>query len=335
MSWRVVSWSLRGPSRRHRRVHGPYLTARLFPGTHSLPGTRGICLMRLELEGGSASSVQPVSSAGIVSLLAGPLGYKGFAGSAQGYGASPARSALGCCRWESRGAVGVVQSSDQHRDWCGPGSRRANACAGLTAACAREKLFTDLSEGSNMMDPEAQQAPKLPWTSPILDLLSDWEKRATANAEIHYAIARRLADRNVMLGMPVVLSTTFIGTSVFATLQESANNVTLRVTVGVVSVLAAVLASMQTFLRFSERSEKHRAAAEKWAAIRREIATVRALHPDYIELPADPKKYLDDLRGRMNEVSAQSPELGDRNWARAQLKYGIQQPPTKEAVRTA
>jgi hypothetical protein len=116
-----------------------------------------------------------------------------------------------------------------------------------------------------------------------------------------------------MLGVPVVVLTTFIGTSVFATLQDDIST-GLKIFVGVISVTAAVLASLQTFLRFGERSEKHRVAGESWAALRREIDEMLALHPTYLAARGDPKSYLDDLRKRMDDTAALSPALGDRQW---------------------
>jgi type II secretory pathway pseudopilin PulG len=100
---------------------------------------------------------------------------------------------------------------------------------------------------------------------------------------------------------------------VFATLQHEIS-LELRVAVGMISVLAAILASLQTFLRFGERAEKHRAAAERWSALRREIDQMLALHPTYLASRGDPKQYLDDLRRRMDEVAQQSPELGEGSW---------------------
>ena len=161
-----------------------------------------------------------------------------------------------------------------------------------------------------------------PWTPRVLTLLREWNDRAGATAETHYAIAARLGRLNVRLGIPVVVLTTFVGTSVFATLERHVD-LSLRILIGVVSVLAAVLASLQTFLRFAERAEKPRAAAESWSSIRREIAEMLALHPDYLATRGDPKDYLDRLRRRMDQVAAQSPEMGDRAWSRAEERYGL------------
>jgi len=160
----------------------------------------------------------------------------------------------------------------------------------------------------------------VPWTERVLDLLRDWQRRAAVSQEAHYARATRLASYNIWFGIPVVALATFVGTAVFASLQETDVSVEMRIFVGSVSVLAAVLASLQTFLRFQERAEKHRVSAELWAAIRREIDQMLALHPEYLAERSDPKKYLDDLRRRMDEVSAQSLEIGDRDWALAQRK---------------
>jgi hypothetical protein len=85
--------------------------------------------------------------------------------------------------------------------------------------------------------------------------------------------------------------------------------------------------SRSTFLRFQERAEKHRASAELWAAIRREIDQMLALHPDYLTERSDPKAYLDGLRERMDRVSGQSPEIGERDLIDAQRKLALDEPP--------
>ena len=166
---------------------------------------------------------------------------------------------------------------------------------------------------------------KVPWTEPVLNLLRETHDAAAISQDAHYAIATRLVKYNIWFGVPVVALATLVGTSVFATLQKNVST-GLRIVLGFVSVFAAVLASLQTFLRFQERGEKHRAAAEHWAQIRRETKQMLALHPDYLAERSDPKTYLDALREKMDRVSAQSPEIGDREWgsARARLEASHQ-----------
>jgi hypothetical protein len=131
----------------------------------------------------------------------------------------------------------------------------------------------------------------------------------------HFAVANKLSSLNMALGIPVVVLTTLVGTSVFATLQETVNT-RMRIFAGLAIVLAAVLASLQTFLSSAERAEKNWAAAEMWSAIRREITEMLALHPAHKATRDDPKKYLDELRARMDEVAKESPGMSNHLFAR-------------------
>jgi hypothetical protein len=164
--------------------------------------------------------------------------------------------------------------------------------------------------------------PPSPWTDRVLALLADWGERATRSSEAHYDLASRLAQDNIRFGVPVVILTSLVGTSVFASIGRTVD-IWLRIGIGMISVLAAVLASLQTFLRFGERAEKHRSAAELWASIRREIDEMLALHPTYLASRGDPQKYLDDLRRRMDEIAQQSPEMGAKGLWRVQRRYAI------------
>jgi hypothetical protein len=153
-------------------------------------------------------------------------------------------------------------------------------------------------------------------------LLQDWRRRAGASADAHFEQATRLARANLRFGVPVVALTTLVGTGVFASLQHQVN-IGLKIAVGIASVLAAVLAALQTFLRFGERAERHRSAAELWAALRREIDEMLALHPTYLASRGDPKQYLDDLRHRMAQAAQQSPEMGSHGIWRSKRVYGV------------
>lgn len=184
------------------------------------------------------------------------------------------------------------------------------------------------SESGSRLRPSAEESS--PWTPAIVQLLRDWARRAGASADAHYALASRLSRANVRFGVPVVALTTAVGTSVFATLEHQVNTA-LRVCVGIISVIAAVLASLQTFLRFGERSEKHRGAAESWANLRREIDEMVALHPDYLASRGDPKDYLDDLRRRMGEIAQQSPEMGEQGWWRPVRRYRVDEEKAADA----
>ncbi|HEV2989856.1 MAG TPA: SLATT domain-containing protein [Candidatus Angelobacter sp.] len=144
-------------------------------------------------------------------------------------------------------------------------------------------------------------------------LLERWLGRARESQRGHYEAATRLENLNHWLGIPVVVMTTVVGTSVFASLQRQMD-LHWQVLVGLISVLAAVLAGLQTFLRFSEKAEKHRAAGAAYGAIRREIEMILAVPP----ADRNSKELLDGLRIRIDTLAKEAPEIPARVW-RSQL----------------
>jgi hypothetical protein len=119
----------------------------------------------------------------------------------------------------------------------------------------------------------------------------------TQNA--HYLSADHFARWSRWLGIPVIALSAIVGTSVFATLQKQPE-VWVQISVGLGSVAAAVLASLQTFLGYSERAEKHRVAGAKYGAIGRELETLVSS-----ENPAE--GLIDELRKRLDSLALESP----------------------------
>ena len=75
-----------------------------------------------------------------------------------------------------------------------------------------------------------------------------------------------------MLGIPVVILTTIVGTTVFSSIASSStNSIILLVVAGLLSVVAAVFSSLNTFLNYGELAERHRNASVKYGNLRREI----------------------------------------------------------------
>jgi hypothetical protein len=176
-------------------------------------------------------------------------------------------------------------------------------------------------------DPEgaATVAQGVAWTSQQTKLLSDWGHRARAAEHAHYFLASRLRQRNLWLGIPTVVFSAVVGTSLFATLAQPNAEIpiALGVSVGLLSVVAAVLAALQTFLRFSERAEKHVVAGDWYAAISRRIDELLVFPP---ERRGDPREVLDGVRKEMNKASQSYPEMGERLWHAMAKAYGVTQP---------
>ena len=107
------------------------------------------------------------------------------------------------------------------------------------------------------------------------EVLEEWYLRVSVTQRAHYLSADHFSKRKYWLGIPAVVLATIVGTSVFATLAEKPG-VWLQITIGLASVTAAVLTSLQTFLGYSERAEKHRLAGARYGSLGREMETLRA-----------------------------------------------------------
>ena len=74
-------------------------------------------------------------------------------------------------------------------------------------------------------------------------LVVAWIRRARESQLCHYEMADIYSNRDRRLGIPVVLINALIGTSVFASITAEAVSSYEKISVGMLSVVAAVLAS--------------------------------------------------------------------------------------------
>jgi hypothetical protein len=131
-------------------------------------------------------------------------------------------------------------------------------------------------------------------------VLDGWYQRVVVTQRAHYMSANHYDHGRYAIGIPTIMLSTFVGTAVFATLQKSAEP-WLQICIGFASVVAAVLASLQLFLGYAERAERHRVAGAKYGALGRELEVLRtspALHPSEV---------IDGIRKRLDAVALESP----------------------------
>jgi hypothetical protein len=130
--------------------------------------------------------------------------------------------------------------------------------------------------------------------------LDEWYVRVVQTQRAHYQSAEYFARLKFWLGIPTVVLSTAVGTSVFAALQKQPD-FWLQVCVGLASVLAALLASLQTFLGYAERAEKHRIAGAKYGAVGRELEVLRAS----ASVPSE--QLINEIRKRLDTLALESP----------------------------
>jgi len=137
------------------------------------------------------------------------------------------------------------------------------------------------------------------------DLLSIWYRRAEACHKSHLLASHRYSRYNYFIGIPTIVFTAVVGTSVFASLSTTSKQVPALVTVavGAISIAAAILSSLQTFLGFSERADRHRDAGVKYGMIGR----LMELMLNENAMPDNAAAAL--LRKELDSLAAASPKI--------------------------
>ncbi len=131
-----------------------------------------------------------------------------------------------------------------------------------------------------------------------------WAIKVAHNSHIRAAVYYNKRGR--MLGVPVVIFTTIVGTAVFTSIATSGtSSVALQVIAGTLSIIAAVLSSLNTFLNYGELAERHRSASVKYGNIRREIEQIEC----FMDTKTDLETIMKDIRTRWDAVDLETPEV--------------------------
>ncbi|AFY39395.1 hypothetical protein Lepto7376_3166 [[Leptolyngbya] sp. PCC 7376] len=143
-----------------------------------------------------------------------------------------------------------------------------------------------------------------------LELLRKWYVRIRAAQSGHYRQALSYRRQHLYLGVPVVVLSAVVGTTVFATLNDAETPALIKIILGSTSMLTAAIASLQTFLNYDALSEKHLAAATKLSAIKKEI------EEKMIVLTKDEEftDFIEKVRLEWSSVTDEAPQISDKIW---------------------
>ena len=141
-----------------------------------------------------------------------------------------------------------------------------------------------------------------------VELLKKWQLAIRICHKAHIRSAAFMNRKNRALGISVVILSTIVGTSVFATL-DSSPEVWVKILVGILSVAAAVFAGLQTFLNYSEKEEMHKQASQKYGSLRRELEEL-LVFPNGDKNSS--KDYLKNIRATWDKIDSESPSLSQK-----------------------
>ncbi|HUA92048.1 MAG TPA: SLATT domain-containing protein [Terracidiphilus sp.] len=139
----------------------------------------------------------------------------------------------------------------------------------------------------------------------VMVLITDWFRRVRESQRVHYECGNYFSRLNLLLGVPTIILTAGVGTAVFASLDKQSTG-SLKLALGLISIAAAVLSSLQTFLSFAERANRHRITGAKYGAIRRTLEEFKTMPPgDQTEL----RSALDAIKKAMDDLAENAPHV--------------------------
>ena len=111
------------------------------------------------------------------------------------------------------------------------------------------------------------------------DLFNDWYARIDIYQKAHSISSQGLDAIYRAIGMSIIVLGAFTG----VILLSGMNSLTIRVITGLMGLLAAVLAGIQTFHGYKRRAEMHRSAVNQLGLLKQEMEELEKLPPRYLD----------------------------------------------------
>jgi len=97
--------------------------------------------------------------------------------------------------------------------------------------------------------------------------LEEWEVRLNGAQAGHYMSCEKYQRLNNLLGIPLVILSSFVSAFLFFENVNWYISLFLKIS----GVIVVILASLQTFIRPSEKAEMHRVKASKYGSLKRKV----------------------------------------------------------------
>lgn len=157
-----------------------------------------------------------------------------------------------------------------------------------------------------------------------VELIKHWRFRAHRVQLAHYESARKFRGLHLKIGIPAIALSTLVGTSIFASLGIATGEnwfFLIKIATGLLSVSAAVLMGLQTFLKYAEQAEKHRTSGARFAHLKQEIELLATLPPSSDE---ELSKSLKAIEAKWTQYREASPNFTQKIWSKIEKELTFQ-----------
>lgn len=136
----------------------------------------------------------------------------------------------------------------------------------------------------------------------LINIVVRASNKARFAGTAHHIAAERASRKNIWLGVPVVIFSSIVATSIFGSISEAPPSTIWQIITGFVALSAAVLSALQTFFRFAERSQMHLAAAANFLSMRRKLDIFIVRYSDSDQTSEE--KALQELEPMLEELES-------------------------------
>lgn len=148
----------------------------------------------------------------------------------------------------------------------------------------------------------------------MIKTATEYRYTAQKKSNAHYRMSDLSVKKHTRLGVPAAIVSAIVGTAIFSTLGSTKANLTAQICAGLLSLLATMLVSLQTFFNFSEVAAKHRDAAASYEVVRHKLDWFILAHCDVDEAEdlEKPLSTLLEIATSMDEIRRTAPAIPDR-----------------------
>jgi hypothetical protein len=150
------------------------------------------------------------------------------------------------------------------------------------------------------------------WSKEQDALMADWSDIAGCYRWLHDKAEKQYTSKNMRMTIPVIILSTLTGTASvgISSLANGDEQIQKYMNFGIggVSLIAAILTTLNNFLRYAQLGESNRVAGVSWGKFQRLIAVELALNPNE---RMDSLDFLKICRAELDRLIEQSPAIPD------------------------
>ena len=150
------------------------------------------------------------------------------------------------------------------------------------------------------------------WSEEQEVLLAKWSDYAACYRWLHDRTEKKLSNSNNCITIPVIILSTITGSASVGLNGLVGDNTEAQkyaqISIGIVSLITAIMTTLGNYFRFAQNSEAHRVSAISWSKFNRLISVELAQKPDD---RMDSLDFISICRQDLDRLIEQSPQVPD------------------------